>query len=51
MRPYLKGLGEPVHQSVNNRNKSYVSAGDEFPGAGLDVTVEEHGCCAVRGLL
>ena len=34
MRPYLEGPGEPVHQSVNSRNKSDISAGvgDVIPG-------------------
>ena len=42
VRPYLKGPGEPVHQSVNSRNKSDVSAGDKSQGAGFDGMVEEH---------
>ena len=33
--PYLIGPGEPVHQSVNRRNNSDVSAGDKFWDAGL----------------
>ena len=43
MRPHLEGLGEPVHQSVNNRNNLDVSAGDKFLDAGFDGMVEEHG--------
>ena len=43
MRPYLEGPGEPVHQSVNSRNKSDVSAGDKLQSIGFDGTVEEHG--------
>ena len=42
VRPYLKGPGEPVHQSVNSRNKSNISVGDKSQGAGFDGTVEEH---------
>ena len=42
MCPHLKGPGEPVHQSVNSRNNSDVSAGDKFLDADFEGTVE-HG--------
>lgn len=41
--PHLKRPGEPVHQSVNGRNKSDVLARDKLQSIGFDGTVEEHG--------
>ena len=41
--PYLIGPGEPVHQSVNSRNKSDFLAEDKFHSVDFDGTIEEHG--------
>jgi hypothetical protein len=42
MHSHLNGVWEPVHQSVNSRNKSDVSARDKFLSADFDGMVEEH---------
>ena len=51
VRPYPEEPGEPVHQIVNSRNRSDVSARDKSQGADFDRTVEEHGRLAIVGLL
>ena len=43
MRSYLKSARESVHQSVNSRNKSDVSAEDKFYSVDFDGTIEEYG--------
>ena len=43
MRSYLKSARESVHQSVNSRNKSDVSAEDKFHSVDFDGTIEEYG--------
>jgi hypothetical protein len=42
MRAYLKGSWESVHQSMNSRNKSDISAGDKLLGTNPDGKVAEH---------
>ena len=43
MRSHIKGARESVHQSMNNRNKSDVSAEDKFHSVDFDDTIEECG--------
>ena len=43
MRSHLKGARESVHQCVNSRNKSDVSAEDKVHSVDFDGMIEEYG--------